>query len=86
MESNARDAKLTDAPHGAPARACVYYVPREDVTPAGELAALAAVYRFVLECHDGHKKGSRSERVGEGAQKPSSQEREPGVAIGGHDE
>ena len=49
MESNARDAKLTDAPHGTPVRARVYYVPREDATPEGELAALAAAYRVVLQ-------------------------------------
>jgi hypothetical protein len=26
------------------------YVPREDATPEAELAALAAVYQFVIEC------------------------------------
>jgi hypothetical protein len=28
----------------------VTYVPRPDSTPEGEAAALAAVYRFILEC------------------------------------
>jgi hypothetical protein len=29
----------------------VTYAPRADATPEGELAALAAVYAFILECH-----------------------------------
>jgi hypothetical protein len=29
----------------------VIYSPREDVTPEGELATLAAVYAFVLRAH-----------------------------------
>ena len=28
------------------------YIPREDATPEGELSALAAVYAYVLECHE----------------------------------
>jgi hypothetical protein len=61
MESNARDTKLTGAPHGAPARTRVYYVPRKDATPEGELSALAAVYRFVLQHHE-----KKDARVSEG--------------------
>jgi hypothetical protein len=29
----------------------VHYIPRPDATPERELEALAAVYRFVLDCH-----------------------------------
>jgi hypothetical protein len=29
----------------------ILYSPRRDVTPDGELNALAAVYRFILDCH-----------------------------------
>jgi hypothetical protein len=29
----------------------VFYSPREDATPEGELTALAAVYAFVLQAH-----------------------------------
>ena len=29
----------------------VTYTPRPDATPEGELTALAAVYRFILEAH-----------------------------------
>ena len=30
----------------------IQYVPRDDATPEGELAALAAVYRFLLDRHE----------------------------------
>ena len=62
MESNARDAKPTGAPHVAPVRARVYYVPKEDASPEGELAALAAVYRFVLQ----HREKKNDAGVSEG--------------------
>jgi hypothetical protein len=29
----------------------ISYVPRTDVTPGGELNALAVVYKFVVDCH-----------------------------------
>ena len=64
----------------------ISYFPREDATPEGELAALVAIYRYVLERHDGRKKCSKTQSGGEGAQKPSSQEREPDVPVGGRDE
>lgn len=38
------DAPTSDAPR-------IIYRPREDATPEGELAALAAVYAFILERH-----------------------------------
>ncbi len=31
------------------------YVPREDATPEGELAALAAVFAFVIQAHERKK-------------------------------
>jgi hypothetical protein len=33
----------------------VTYVPREDATPEGELAALAAVYALVIQAHERNK-------------------------------
>ena len=33
----------------------IKYVPRPDATPESELNALAAVYAFVLECHERQK-------------------------------
>ena len=29
----------------------IFYTPRPDATPEGELNALASVYRFILDCH-----------------------------------
>ena len=40
------------------------YVPREDATPEGELAALAAVFAFVIRCHE-EKKAARVDAGGE---------------------
>ncbi len=37
----------------------VSYAPRPDATLESELAALAAVYAFILECHDA-KKGAEA--------------------------
>jgi hypothetical protein len=31
------------------------YLPREDATPEGELAALAAVYAFIIQAHERKK-------------------------------
>ena len=64
----------------------ISYFPREDATPEGELAALVAIYRYVLERHDGRKKCSKTQSGGEGAQNSSSQEPESGVPVEGHDE
>ncbi len=33
----------------------VFYSPREDATPVGELAALAAVYAFVIQAYQQKK-------------------------------
>ena len=35
------------------------YTPREDATPEGELAALAAVYAFMLNCHEGRSRSAQ---------------------------
>jgi hypothetical protein len=55
----------------------VFYSPREDATPVGELAALAAVYRYLLDRHGAKKAtGADSEnepeckQAGEPHQKP----------------
>ncbi len=79
MERNLRDTKLSASLQGAMGSPCVSYVPREDATPEGELAALAAVYRFVLERHDERKEGLGNESEGEGARSSSSQNRYPGA-------
>jgi hypothetical protein len=39
----------------------IVYAPRPDVTPEGELNALATVYRFILDCH-AEKKATRPGR------------------------
>ena len=36
-------------------RSRLVYVPREDATPEGELAALAAAFSFVIRCHEAKK-------------------------------
>jgi hypothetical protein len=42
----------------------VFYSPREDATPVGELAALAAVYRYLLDRHEA-KKATGADSVNE---------------------
>jgi hypothetical protein len=39
----------------------ITYTPRPDTTPAGELSALAVVYKFILDCH-AEKKAARPGR------------------------
>jgi hypothetical protein len=41
---------MSDAPH-------IIYTPRPDATPAGEIAALASAYSFLIEKHQERKKG-----------------------------
>lgn len=83
METDTTDTKANSGRKSATGDPCLVYSPREDATPEGELAALAAVYRFALERYDERKKSSRNESGGEGAQSSSSQERYP---MAGHDE
>jgi hypothetical protein len=83
METGTTDAKANGARKSAPGNACLVYVPRGDATPEGELAALVAVYKFVLERHDERKKGPISKSGGEDTRSPSSQERHP---VAGSDE
>jgi hypothetical protein len=33
----------------------ITYTPRPDATPEGELSALSAVYKFILDCHERKK-------------------------------
>jgi hypothetical protein len=77
METDTTDTKANDAQRSAPDDPCLVYSPREDASPEGELAALAAVYKFVLERHNERKKSSGNESEGEGARSSSSQERYP---------
>lgn len=83
METDTTDTKANSGWKSATGNPCLIYSPREDATPEGELAALANIYRFVLECHDERKKSSRDESGGEGAQSSLSQELYP---MPGHDE
>ena len=46
----AEQARASGSSHTAPH---IVYVPSPDATPEGEIAALAAAYRFVLECREG---------------------------------
>jgi hypothetical protein len=39
----------------------ITYTPRPDATPEGELSALSAVYKFILDCHE-RKKAARPGR------------------------
>ncbi len=48
MERNAKDARANNPQRGAAASLRVSYTPREGATPEGEIAALAAIYRYVL--------------------------------------
>ncbi len=79
METDATDTKANGGPKRGPNEPLLVYSPREDATPEGELAALAAVYRFVLERHDERKEGLGNESEGEGARSSSSQNRYPGA-------
>lgn len=48
MERDAKDARANDPQRDATASLRVSYTPREGATPEGEIAALAAVYRYCL--------------------------------------
>jgi hypothetical protein len=50
MEKDAKDERGHSARGSASDGSRLVYVPRGDATPEAELAALTAVYRFVLEC------------------------------------
>ncbi len=77
METDTMDTKANSGRKSATVDPRLVYSPREDATPEGELVALAAVYRFVLERYDERKKSSRNESGGEGAQSSSNRERYP---------
>ena len=55
METGAKEPKGRDAKQCVSDIPSVVYVPRAGSTPKAELAALAAVYAFVLERHE-HKR------------------------------
>ena len=52
MKTDATDTRANGARKSAPGNTCLIYVPRENATPEGELAALAAIYRFILQHHE----------------------------------
>ncbi len=52
METDAKEPEDRDARQGKPDAPRVVHVPRNDVTPDGELAVLATVYAFVLKCRE----------------------------------
>lgn len=60
----------------------VAYTPQDNATPEGELSALAAIYRSIIESHE-LKKGLISESGGHDTRSSSSLERSP---MAGHDE
>jgi hypothetical protein len=51
MEKDAKDAETVNAGSSTSTDPRLVYVPREDVTSQGEIAALANIYRFVIESH-----------------------------------
>jgi len=51
--------RASTVPAGSAGDPSVTYMPRPGTTPEGELAALAAVYGFVIECHK-RSKATRS--------------------------
>jgi hypothetical protein len=55
VETNAKDAKCESARRDGAGDSRVTYYPRPDATPEGELAALAAVYAFVIQAHQQKK-------------------------------
>lgn len=48
MERNTKAARAYDPQSGATGSPCVSCAPREGATPEGELAALAAVFNYIL--------------------------------------
>ncbi len=67
MERNAQDGKRDATWRSAAVGPCLSYVARDDATPEGELMALAAVYRFVLERHEA-KRAAGADGGEEGAE------------------
>ena len=53
---------------GTAAEPRLVYVPRDDATPEGELAALAAAYAFVIRCHEEKKAAAGADGGQEGAE------------------
>ncbi len=48
MKTDTQDARANDPQRGASDSLRISYKPREGVTPEGETAALAQVYRYIL--------------------------------------
>jgi hypothetical protein len=62
METDAKDAKRKGARRDAKDNPRITYFPRPDATPEGELAALAAVYAFVIGAHEQKKAAAPATR------------------------
>ena len=73
MERNAKDAKPNDALQGATEGPHVSYVPQNDATPEGELSALAAVFKFILDRHE-RKKDAGTESGGDGGEEAAERD------------
>jgi hypothetical protein len=52
METDAKNAGARNARRSTTDDPRIVYTPREGATPEGETSALAAVYAFVLKCHE----------------------------------
>lgn len=48
MKTDAKDARANDPQRGVTGSLHVSYIPREDATPEGEIAALGAAFHYVL--------------------------------------
>jgi hypothetical protein len=57
METGRNQAASPDNPR-------VAYFPRKDATPEGELAALAAVYAFIIQAHERKKAAAPANEKG----------------------
>ena len=63
MERNTHEGQHDTARRIAAVGPCLSYVAWDDATPEGELDAIAAVYRFVLERHEA-KRAARADGAG----------------------
>ena len=73
-----RDAGLSETPQGVTGSPRVSYAPRVDATPKGELSALAAVYKIILERHQ-RKNDAGTERGQEEGEEAAERNRTGGI-------
>ena len=77
MERNTKAARANDPQRGATGSLCVSYTPREGATPEGEIAALAAVYRYCLFQRTEQKETARAGDGKEAAEHARTEETAP---------